>query len=605
MPGIAALIQPGTDDARALLDAMLRRMAHYPWLKADGRLGAGQRVGLGTVAHEWRSAASIATSTDGFLTVVLDGEFFTGHGAGQAAEFLAGWQAHGTALLPTLNGEFSAAIWDGVRQELHLVTDRFGLRSLYVAQPPGAFVAASEIKSILVMPSVDRAWSESGVSDFFGFGHFYSDNTLLRGVRAVPAATCGTYRLADGKYTETKYWTLPARNGDRSPAECAAAFDEAFAAGVRRRGAPGEKLGLSLSGGLDARTILGVMPDGLDLKTVSLGIDGSLDHKSAAEMAAIVHVPHRQFFLDASFLAGFEPHLREMVLLTDGHYLDQGLVMPTMRIYRELGIDFLLRGHGGELLHMTKAYAFSVDDAALGAGEAGIEQWLFDALTGYMLAGVPDDLFTIDLREGARQSLRQAIERCQPTDRPVDKVWQLFLNERIHRETTLSMHKFNCFATIRQPYLDNDVIDEIFTMAPERKLGDELQTAALRKRRPAFLDVVNANTGAKMGAGPLATTLAKIRLKVFAKLGLKGYQPYERLGLWLRRELRPVVESVLQHERFLDAGLVRPDVVRRVVAQHVANDANHTFLLMSLLIFALGCEVREDPDGFRARLGPV
>jgi hypothetical protein len=292
-----------------------------------------------------------------------------------------------------------------------------------------------------------------------------------------------------------------------------------------------------------------------------------------------------------------------MVLLTDGHYLDQGLVMPTMRIYRELGIDYLLRGHGGELLHMTKAYAFSIDAAALRAADAGIEQWLFDSLTGYMLAGVPDDLFTIDLREGARRSLKQALARCQPTDRPVDKVWQLFLNERIHRETTLSMHKFNCFSTIRQPYLDNDVIDELFAMPAERKLGDELQTATLKRRRPAFLGVTNANTGAKMGAGPLATTLAKIRLKVFGKLGLKGYQPYERLGLWLRRELRPVVESVLQHERFLDAGLVRPDVVRRVVAQHVANEANHTFLLMSLLIFALGCEVREDPDGFRARLG--
>ena len=44
-------------------------------------------------------------------------------------------------------------------------------------------------------------------------------------------------------------------------------------------------MGLSLSGGLDARTLLGVLPAGANLKTVSLGIEGSLDHKSAWELS--------------------------------------------------------------------------------------------------------------------------------------------------------------------------------------------------------------------------------------------------------------------------------------------------------------------------------
>jgi hypothetical protein len=254
-----------------------------------------------------------------------------------------------------------------------------------------------------------------------------------------------------------------------------------------------------------------------------------------------------------------------------------------------------MRGHGGELLHMKKAYAFSLDAEALAASDAGLERWLFSHLTGYMLGGVPDDLFTIDLRAIAHASLGRALDRCRAGNRPVDRVWALFLNERIHRETALSMHKFGCFAGMRQPYLDPDVVELIFSLPADRKLGDELQTAILRRRRPEFLRVTNSNTGTRLAAGALETKLATFRMKVGAKLGLKGYQPYERLGLWLRRELRGLVESVLEHESFLESGLVRPDVVKRLVQEHAANQANHTFLLMSLLIFALGQELRRMP----------
>jgi len=132
------------------------------------------------------------------------------------------------------------------------------------------------------------------------------------------------------------------------------------------------------------------------------------------------------------------------------------------------------------------------------------------------------------------------------------------------------------------------VIEALFEMPAGMKLGDALQAHILRSRRPAFLDVPNANTGARLGAGRLVTELARLRLRVGARLGWKGYQPYERVGLWLRHELRDFVQSTLGSEEFLDSGLVRPDIARRLVGEHLEGRANHTFLLMSLLVFSLG-----------------
>ena len=53
----------------------------------------------------------------------------------------------------------------------------------------------------------------------------------------------------------------------------------------------------------------------------------------------------------------------------------------------------------------------------------------------------------------------------------------------------------------------------------ELKVGDAIQSHFLRRRRPEFLAVTNANTGTRMGAGPLRRKAATLRMKVLGKLG--------------------------------------------------------------------------------------
>src|SRR5262249_38700386 len=159
--------------------------------------------------------------------------------------------------------------------------------------------------------------------------------------------------------------------------------------------------------------------------------------------------------------------------------------------------------------------------------------------------------------------------------------WQLFLNQRLRRETAMSMVEFNSVVETRLPYLDTDLLDALTAAPPELKLGERIQTHILRKHMPSFLAVVNANTGTKMGAGEL-------RKPGLGKWGGKGYQPCVRLGLWLRRELRDTVKRILLDERCLGRGVFNADTVRAVVASHLDRGRNHTYLLLAMMIFELG-----------------
>jgi asparagine synthase (glutamine-hydrolysing) len=570
-------------------------------------------IGLARVALPFASSREIARSKE--LTVVLDGELYeddklnqklsspgilTG-GGNQAETFLQLYRLGGQAAIAELHGSFSAAIWEQATRRLILVTDRFGTRPLYYAKLPDRLLFASHIKPLLLDPELSREPNWNGLAQFFTFGHYLRDDTSIGSVCVLPAAAWAIFDAAADRFTIDRYNRLTDSNceGPTTRPEALAHVERTFCNAVQRRVAGTHNLGLSLSGGLDARTILGVMGrECSDLQTVCLGMAGSQDHRASSRLAALVGCRHHNHVLDKKFLASFSRHLHEMVRLTDGQYLSQCIVMPTFGRYRDLGIEALLRGHAGELMHMRKAYNYSLDDEALVIRDrTQLEDWLWRRLQAHMLQAVDRPLFAGPLQQEmaslARRSLRSDLEETAADGPIVQQIWRLFVHQRLRRETVLSLMKFRSVVEPRLPYLDNELVPLLLSLPPEMKLEEEMQSQILARRRPSFLKVTNTNTGAKLGASRWSRRLATVRMKAFAKLGVPGYQPYERLGLWLRRQLSPLLKEILLGPRCLDRGVFEPNGVRRVVAQHLAG-RNHTYLLLAMMIFEVGQRHLED-----------
>src|SRR5262249_1129361 len=151
-----------------------------------------------------------------------------------------------------------------------------------------------------------------------------------------------------GRLRRETYWQPGAApQSDLSEQEHLERIDVAFKRAVDVRTQGTKNLGLSLSGGLDARTILGVMDPDCRATTITMGIEGSIDLRAAAEMARLTKRVNVPYILNTDFLGTFEDHLRRMVHLTDGQYLSQCIVMPTLPVYREHRVEVLLRGHAG------------------------------------------------------------------------------------------------------------------------------------------------------------------------------------------------------------------------------------------------------------------
>ncbi len=627
MPGLYGVIGRGADtDLGDALSAMADAMRHYPWyvehsyVDREGGVALG-RLSLGVL----ETAEQPARNEDESVLAFMDGEIFdssalrrrleqAGHrfrSASQAEVLVHGYEESGPAFFKEIEGAFVAAIWEKTTSRLIVVNDRFGMKPLYYSHRPGALLIGSEIKALLADEGVSRELDPRGVAHFFSFGQFLGEQTLLSSVRTLPGAAWLTYDSTSDRLELSRYARLAGREESRSDADHLEAIDSAFERAVARRTAGDHQFGISLSGGLDSRSILGLIETRkTPVTTVSMGMAGSVDHQSAAEMARLSGCRHHAYYNDERFLADYEQHLRRMVELTDGHYLSQCIAEPAIPLYRELGIEVLLRGHAGELMHLDKAYNFSLDRTGLTLnGNAAIEQWLWSRLRGWLSGSEASGIFRPDfarnLEDLARDSLREALRESEEIHPPGHRIAHLFLTQRLRRETALSMVQFGTLVETRLPFLDAQLVDRLFEAPIQLKLGDRIQTHILRKHRPAFLDVVNANTGTRMGAGRLEKFLAKGRMKVFGKLGVPGYQPYERLGLWLRRDLRPLVSRLLSQESLLDLGVIDPDGLRKVLDENDRGVRNHTYLIQAAMIFALGCQQLLEGSACRSEATPA
>lgn len=611
MPGLLGIVHgPSGRDDHALFDAMLESLRHHSEDVAQRLADAETPLALGSV-HLPFAAAREKPLQRPHLRAVFSGEIYNreelvpliqrqGISLDPQATiweiFVIGVLQIGLPFLRAVDGKFAVAIWNQERQKLFLITDKFGLKPLYYTQAGERFLFASEIKALLCDGEVSRHQNVKGLAQFFSLGHFWNADTFYESIRVVPAASVAEYDLDSGQLRFERYWQMtpqPELSG-LTQQEWIERIGDRLQASVAAQTQGTEHLGIALSGGLDARTILGLTdPSQVAMTCFSLGMEGSLDVRSARRLAGLAGYPYHVCTLDEKFLGEFSRHLERMVELTDGHYLSQCIVLPTFPLIREWGIQTLLRGHAGELMHLQKAYNFSLD-ASVGQirSQTDLEQWLVQQLSAYLLESVEGPLLKeADSQERetlVQESLREALQETTEWTSPINRISQLFLTQRLRRETALSLMKFHSVTETRLPYMDSRLIELLLSCPPNLRRGETLQAAILRQRNPAFLAPPNSNTGARVGAPQLVRQAALFRMKVLAKLGVKGHQPYERLGLWLRTSLRPLVERVLLSPECLERGVFVPETVQSVVRQHLENQRNHTFLLLSLMIFEMG-----------------
>lgn len=233
---------------------------------------------------------------------------------------LAAW---GVKALDRFNGMFALALWDRKEQTLLLARDRYGIKPIYYAEKNGLLAFASEQKALLTHPRIGSEIDREGLLEYFTFQNFFTNRTLTKSIRILPAGHWATIDLNDreSRLTQTRYWdyqfTDPGRSVDAR--EYREELDRLFQQAVNRQLISDVEIGSYLSGGLDSGSITAIAGDSLEnLKTFTCGFDLSsasgielaFDERAMAEaMSAKFKTEHYEMVLKAGDMERCLPRL--------------------------------------------------------------------------------------------------------------------------------------------------------------------------------------------------------------------------------------------------------------------------------------------------------
>ena len=221
------------------------------------------------------------------------------------------------ATVRELVGQFAFGYFDSIGQSLTLARDRLGVLPLYYCQVPGAVLFASEIKALLAArPTVEL--DQDSITEYLVTRAVRAPHTLLAGIRKVSSAHLLTI-TADGRVSESRYWSPPQPHDLWTDSSATLALDEALNKAVDRALVADVPVGSYLSGGLDSSliaTLASRRTQGQRLHTFSAGFIGASkgqDELPYAEQVAasigsehhIVRIAPEAFEVEWSRLSSF------------------------------------------------------------------------------------------------------------------------------------------------------------------------------------------------------------------------------------------------------------------------------------------------------------
>ena len=257
----------------------------------------------------------------------------------------------GSRCVERLRGMFALAIWDERERRLMIARDRLGIKPLYYAQVGPRLLWASELKSLLALPEVEREIDWPSLGSLLTFQYTPSNQSIIASVRKLEPG-CLLLASAGSVVRLERYWT-PRFEPDRkrSVAQTAERLGELLEESVRMHLVSDVPLGAFLSGGLDSSTVVATMSRLVDepVRTFSIGFtEPAFDERTfARRVASEFGTHHRELVVEPQAVGLIEDLI---------WYLDEPLgdasAIPTYLVSRLAAehVKVVLSGDGGDEL---------------------------------------------------------------------------------------------------------------------------------------------------------------------------------------------------------------------------------------------------------------
>ncbi|MGE0275328.1 MAG: asparagine synthase (glutamine-hydrolyzing) [Nitrospiraceae bacterium] len=519
-------------------------------------------------------------------------------------------------MLADLNGMFAFVVYDARRSILFGARDRLGIKPLYYAGISNRFAFASELKSLLTLPWIDRNLDVASLFHYLSLRFVPGRQSIFNGIFRLPPGHWFRYDLTTGAMETRRYWRPSVGVYDRRPAaEWSEIVRAELKAAVQRWTLSDVPIGCSLSGGLDSSGIVGLLAESghRRVKTYSLGFAGDTA-QGLDELPLAKQVADRWGTEHHELVLGPEELLQDLVKMV--WHLDEpyGGGLPSWYVFRFMGRDVKvgLTGTGGdELFGDYGRYAALERALSAGGGRSMPGRWLresWPSITRW-LASLPEGL--VDLRRKERWLHWPEVRTDSFRWLYVHAFY--YFSDEMKRDLVLSPGAapsgVDTADLLARHYRDAESADArdscsylaLMTQLPDEFLHmtDRFSMAHSLEARVPFLDHTFVELALRI---PPEIRTTPDDPKYLLRQAVRDLLPSDlaqapKRGFviptarWLRGPLRPLAERLLSPERLKRQGLIRPEFHDRFVRPHLNGHADYHAQVWTVLMFQLWHEL--------------
>lgn len=599
MCGIAGIVSTGVVET-APVEEMIRCLRHRGpdesgiW-SASGAVLGHQRLSVIDLSP---TGSQPMIDEDGRYVLVFNGEVFNFRGlrdelqgmgfafrgSSDTEVILRGYRAWGDSLPEKLRGMFAFAIWDTKRKRLFVARDRYGKKPLFYAVDQDRFVFASELQALLKglrsRPEIEPA----GFASYLRFGYSPGTSTPYRGVHRLGPAHSLEWK--DGNLRARAYHNWPPAD-DKVQLEDDVVLDrlhKILQSAVEDRLVSDVPLGCFLSGGIDSSLVVALARKiaGPELKTFTVSFPGSRrdEGAQASSVAQALGTNHSQIEISE---AEMESGYLEILRLTTEPIGDDSFI-PTYFMSRATRkhVTVALSGDGGDELFGGYPKYSQIE-------LAGIMNPFSRLAPGAVESMLPDQLAKTLQLARCHTACTRALwlgslwKQAELDQVLMDAGWstagrQFFENAWDRCGETCLQNRFSLVDIAT--YLEGDILTKV----------DRASMAVSLEVRSPLLDerILDFTSAIGLRCSPLGRRKLALRKLLARYLSPEIFeQPKKGFGLpideWLRGGLKPVLDEYTSEARLRSGGLLNPDYVAKVKAEHLSGKRNYGRKLHALI----------------------
>ncbi len=596
MPGIVGLITKlPREQAEPQLLRMVETMRHEPFYRTGTWIdeSLGFYVGWAQIEGSFSDGMPVCNERDD-IALFFSGEEFPEPGLPDRLK----QKGHTLRLTPAsylvhlyeddpefpagLNGRFHGLVVDRKQGSAVLFNDRFGIHRVYYHQSKDAFYFAGEAKAILkVLPELRRT-DPRGLGEFVSCGCVLEDRTLFQGLHVLPSGSAWTFQngaiAREGRYFEPKQWESQPELDAESYYQN---LRDVFARNLPRYFNGPQKIGFSLTGGLDTRMIMAwhkAAPGSLPAYSFGGMFHDCQDVQLARRIAQTCGQTHETIPVAQEFLSQFPQLAERTVYLADG--CTDVSHSPDLFVNRRAAQIAPVRmtgNYGGEVLRRVRAFK---------------------------PMPIAAELFSLEIQVSrAAETYRDLLQRHALS-------FTLFCQTPWHHHGLLALEQTQL--TLRSPYLDNDFVRTIFQAPPSAVQNNDVCLRLIGEGNPE-LRRIRTDRGLGGDRGAISTALTRNFLEFtfkaeyaydygmpqwmaqvdhfFSRLHFEriflGRHKFYHFRVWYRDALSKYVREILLDSRSLARPYLDGRRLQAIVNGHVSGTQNHTLTIHKLLTLEL------------------